>query len=239
MASPTPAAARQPPIFAPDPCRDVDHRTRVGKQRRTRMHRRLVESAVLAFARKGADASVISEVTLEAGVSRGTFYNYFPSNADLLIAAKEALGAELKDLVDARVAGIDDPAARIATGMRLIMGAARDHPLFGRFVARIGLQTVGPGSLIYDALAPFVAEGVAQGRFAAAPMVAALDMIAGIAAAGVTRMSAQNGPPDHADHVAASILRGLGVAPPEALALATAPLAPLAVGPDTLLGRSG
>ncbi|MFT6773448.1 MAG: AcrR family transcriptional regulator [Paracoccaceae bacterium] len=238
MALPRPDAHLPPPILAPDPCPDADHRPRVGRERRARMHRRLIESAVSIFARKGADASVISDVILEAGVSRGTFYNYFPSNADLLFAVKHALGAELKDLVDARVADIDDPAARIATGMRLIMGAARDHPLFGQFVARIGLQTVGPGSLIYDALAPFVAQGVAQGRFADAPPIAALDMIAGIAAAGVTRMSGQNAPPDHADHVAASILRGLGVAPPEALALATAPLARLAVGPDTLLGRS-
>ena len=61
-----------------------DHRTRVAAERRARMHRKLVESALLVFAEKGVDASVIEDVIAAADVSRGTFYNYFRTNGELL-----------------------------------------------------------------------------------------------------------------------------------------------------------
>ena len=49
-----------------------DHRTRVAAEKRARMRRKLVESALLVFAEKGVDASVIEDVIAVAGVSRGT-----------------------------------------------------------------------------------------------------------------------------------------------------------------------
>ena len=36
--------------------------------------------------RRSADASIIDELTALAGVSRGTFYNYFRTNDELLAA---------------------------------------------------------------------------------------------------------------------------------------------------------
>jgi len=66
-----------------------DHRPRVAAERRARMRRKLVESALLVFAGKGVDASVIEDVIVAAGVSRGTFYNYFRTNAELLAAVNE------------------------------------------------------------------------------------------------------------------------------------------------------
>ena len=65
----------------------TDHRPRVAAERRARMRRKLVESALLVFAEKGVDASVIEDVIAAAGVSRGTFYNYFCTNGELLAAA--------------------------------------------------------------------------------------------------------------------------------------------------------
>ena len=88
----------------------ADHRPRVAAERRTRMRRKLVESALFVFAEKGVDASVIEDVIAAAGVSRGTFYNYFRTNGELLAAAIDELGNEVVD-VD-RVAGESDALAR-------------------------------------------------------------------------------------------------------------------------------
>ena len=74
-----------------------DHRPRVAAERRARMRRKLVESALFVFAEKGVDASVIEDVIAAAGVSRGTFYNYFRTNAELLAAAINELGNEVVD----------------------------------------------------------------------------------------------------------------------------------------------
>ena len=77
-----------------------DHRTRVAAERRARMHRKLVESALLVFAEKGVDASVIEDVIAAADVSRGTFYNYFRTNGELLAAAIQELGNELVEHIE-------------------------------------------------------------------------------------------------------------------------------------------
>ena len=96
-----------------------DHRTRVAAERRARMHRKLVESALLVFAEKGVDAPVIDDVIAAAGVSRGTFYNYFRTNGELLAAAIQELGNELVEHIEERVKAIPSPAERVFTGLRL------------------------------------------------------------------------------------------------------------------------
>ena len=80
------------------------------------MQERLIESAVLVFAEKGLDASVIDDVIEIAGVSRGTFYNYFHSNRELLIATSDQLGNELIHIIERNVMDIPDPAELLATG---------------------------------------------------------------------------------------------------------------------------
>ena len=48
----------------------IDHRPRVAAERRARMRRKLVESALLVFAEKGVDASVIEDVIAAATLGR-------------------------------------------------------------------------------------------------------------------------------------------------------------------------
>ena len=127
----------------------TDHRPRVAAERRARMRRKLVESALLVFAEKGVDASVIEDVIAAAGVSRGTFYNYFRTNAELLAAAIDELGNEVVDLVELRVKAMPSPAARLFTGLGSIMDAARRFPLFAKFIARVGPQAIGPDNLVF------------------------------------------------------------------------------------------
>ena len=66
----------------------------------------LSESALLVFAEKGVDVPVIDDVIAAAGVSRGTFYNYFRTNAELLVAAIEELGNELVDMIEIAGGGV-------------------------------------------------------------------------------------------------------------------------------------
>src|SRR3974390_886344 len=120
-----------------------DHRPRVAAERRARMRRTLVEAALLVCAEKGVYVSVIDDVITAAGVSRGTFYNYFRTNAELLVAAIEELGNEVVQLIEARVQALPSPAARLIGGLRLYLDTARRFPLLARFIARVGAQSVG------------------------------------------------------------------------------------------------
>jgi AcrR family transcriptional regulator len=53
---------------------------------------RLVDAALVVFARKGVDAANIKEIGSEAGVAPGLIYHYFPNKEALLAAAIERHG---------------------------------------------------------------------------------------------------------------------------------------------------
>ncbi|MFC3612816.1 TetR/AcrR family transcriptional regulator [Lutimaribacter marinistellae] len=217
---------------------ETDHRTRAAAARRAKMRERLIESAVLVFAEKGVDASVIDDVIATAGVSRGTFYNYFRSNQELLSAAGDQLGDELVEIIEHKVSTLPDPAERLATGIRLFIETARRYPLLGRFTARAGLESGGPGNLIYDYLPVHIRQGIAQGRFINMPMTVALDLIRGTAVITVYRLSIGNGDETDADESVAAILRGLGLSPADAQELVKRDLPELVVSNTGLLERS-
>jgi len=215
-----------------------DHRPRVAAERRARMRRTLVEAALLVFAEKGVDASVIDDVITAAGVSRGTFYNYFRTNAELLIAANEELGNELARHIEAHVASLPSPAARLATGIRLYFDVARRFPLLAHFLARVGPQSAGPSNLLYTYLPAHLAEGVKRGEFEAMPSLAALDIIVGTGILVVARISAGDADDKYMDACLIGLMRSLGYPSARARAMVAIPLPPLVFGEDSLLVRT-
>jgi AcrR family transcriptional regulator len=215
-----------------------DHRRRVAAEKRVRMRRKLIENAVLVFAEKGVDASVIEDVIKAAGVSRGTFYNYYQTNAELQVAASDELGNEIVQQIEIQTRDNPSPAARICTGVRLYLRAAQQFPLFARFVARLGLAAVGPENLVFKYLPAHLEEGMAAGEFSRMPTLVALDVVLGSVISAVKRVAANEADDDHLRAAVVAMLRGLGVAEKKALALPDAPLAPLALRDDALFMRS-
>jgi AcrR family transcriptional regulator len=215
-----------------------DHRTRVAAERRARMRRTLVEAALLVFAEKGVDASVIDDVITAAGVSRGTFYNYFRTNAEMLIAANEELGNELVRHIEERVASLPTPAARLATGIRLYFDVARRFPLLAHFLARVGPQAAGPSNLLYTYLPVHLAEGMKRGEFVGMSTLAALDIIVGSGLLVVTRISAGEADDKYLHASLLGLMRSLGYPPERAEALVATALPSLDFSEDSLLVRT-
>lgn len=215
-----------------------DHRRRVAAEKRVRMRRKLIENALLVFAEKGVDASVIGDVIKAADVSRGTFYNYYRTNAELQTAVTDELGNEIVQQIENETRGNPSPAARICTGVRLYLRAAQQFPLFARFVARLGLAAVGPDNLVYKYLPAHLEEGIARREFVSMPNPVAMDIVLGSVLTAVRRIAANEAGDDYLRAAVLAMLRGLGVAEQKARAAADAPLAPLLLGKDTLFIRS-
>lgn len=215
-----------------------DHRPRVAAERRARMRRALVEAALLVFAEKGVDASVIDDVITAAGVSRGTFYNYFRTNAELLIAANEELGNELVRRIEERVAMLPTPAARLATGIRLYFDVARRFPLLAHFLARVGPQAAGPSNLLYTYLPVHLADGMKRGEFVVMPTLAALDIIVGTGILVVARISAGEADDKYLRASLVGLMRSLGYPSEGTEALLATPLPSLDFGEESLLVRT-
>ena len=78
----------------------ANHRTIVAAERRKKTRAKLLKGALRVFARRGAEAKVIDSVIKKAGVSRGTFYNYFRTNEELFVEVAREVSNEIIRAVD-------------------------------------------------------------------------------------------------------------------------------------------
>ncbi len=192
---------------------------------------------MLVFAEKGVGASVIQDVIAAAGVSQGTFYNYFRTNEELLEAVTQELNDELLRLIEIEVGAYDDPARRIACGVRMFLHAARTYPLLARFICAAGLHAAAPSSLIYVYLPVHIEQGLAKGRFRDVTVEVGLDLIAGTALTTIQRFADQGNDSAPPEQAVAAILRGLGVRASEAQKLVQTDLVPIVAPASSLLER--
>lgn len=64
---------------------------RITQESREKTRKRLLEAAALEFARAGLERANINEISVAAGLAKGTVYNYFDSKEDLFLGViKEA-----------------------------------------------------------------------------------------------------------------------------------------------------
>lgn len=238
--SPTAAAATmQAPAAAPAVMKKPeDHRTRVAANRREKMRMRLIESAMLVFARRGVEGSVIDEVITTADVSRGTFYHYFRTNEELLAAVASEVGNQMLQIVDPVVRAHTDPAARVACGVRLSLMVAHAHPHLAAFMVRVGPPALGAQSLATKYLPRDIDAGIESGRFTPMHPRLAFDLIAGpVLAAFHTLLTAQV-PASYPQDMAQAVLLSLGVSKASAARFARLPLDEIDLPADSLLMRA-
>lgn len=96
--------------------------------RAQRTYRALVDAGLELLAERPIDAVAIDEIVGRAGVAKGSFFNHFADKA----AFGQAVGAEIRVELEARIgaahAGVADPFARLAGGMRTGLAFALDEP---------------------------------------------------------------------------------------------------------------
>ena len=142
---------------------------RISAAAKDAVRRRLLESAAAQFARLGFDATNIDDIAVDAGVAKGTVYNYFDSKEDLF-GAVLAQGAQ--QTVD-RFAAVPHGAST-RDALRALAAAdvsvLREEEAFMKVLIAEAMSPRSRNySLILERLAPF------------------LDAVAGILEAGVRR----------------------------------------------------
>lgn len=185
----------------------VDHRTRVGRERRGRTRQRIIEAALGVIAERGPDAPVIEDFIQAAGVARGTFYNHFRTTEELLTATSSWLEDALIDSIESVIGGFDDPVRRATTGMRLWLHLSRQDPVFCAFVVRSRFR----GAAVERTLALDLGAGLRSGRMAAPSIELARDLVVGTIREAQARMMEARVPADYPDAVVRMILRALRV----------------------------
>ena len=215
-----------------------NHRTRVAAERRERTRARLLESALYVFSRKGPQA-VIDDVIAHAGMARGSFYNYFRTNEELLAALASELNDELIRAIDPLVQRLADPAERIACGARMQLHAITRFPHLGAFIARLPFPTANSSLLGLRFLRRDIAQGIAAGRFHPIGPRVAIDLVAGVVLSAAYALACESLPGDYPEQSVCQMLQGLGVDGTEAQRIVALPLPPMNLPDSAILLRAG
>jgi TetR/AcrR family transcriptional regulator, ethionamide resistance regulator len=199
----------------------LDHRPRVAAERRERMRLRLLGTAVRLGAEKGPAAITIDDVVVGAEVSRGSFYKYFPSTDALLREVATQIALELVRMAEPVVQGFDDPAERVASGIRLVARTAVDHPAVAAFLVRLGWPDVHGPDVLLEFVRRDLSTGIRQRRFTRMPITLALNIVSGAVLGAAHCMLHADCEADFAEQTAAAALRALGIDAAEAKSLST------------------
>ncbi len=197
-------------------------------RRREQTRTKLLEAARALFARRGVENTRINEITDEADVGFGSFYNHFDSKEAIVEAvladAVAAQGAELAAIT----AQLEDPAAVIAAAHRYFVRLARTDPEWGLLLVRLDVSH----NVMLRALGPFaqrdLRRGVKADRLRVPDERIALQASGGALLAVMRAVLDGETQKDADIHHAEGILRLFGLNAADAAEVARRPLPPVA-----------
>jgi AcrR family transcriptional regulator len=207
--------------LAPPPVTEPSDRQ---ARRRRQTRARLVGAAAVLFARQSVDNTRINEITDQADVGFGSFYNHFKSKEEIVEAVLTETLAAQGAAVAALTTGLADPAEVVAVAHRHFVELARTDPDWAWLLIRLDVSQ----KLTLGALGPFaeqdIAAGIKEGRFRVANRrIAMLD--AGGALLAVMREVLDGRAPKDAGRLhAEGVLRLLGLKPEDAVEVARRPM---------------
>ena len=209
------------------PAADAPRVSRLDR-RKARTRQALIDAAMRLIAEGRGDRASIQEITEEADIGFGSFYNHYENKEELFRTASEEVLERWGQMIDRASAGITDPAELFAVGTRITGRLGWTHPEIAGFLTGAGLAVQDiPIGLAPRALRDIEA-GQATGRFTVPDAEIALSAAAG-GMLGLLRMCQRH--PERVnettvDELAEAELRLLGVPAPEAARLVALPLPP-------------
>jgi AcrR family transcriptional regulator len=193
-------------------------------RRRGETRRKLIEAAKALFARQGVDNTRIQEITEEADVGFGSFYNHFESKEAIVEAVLEEVVAAQGAAIDSVTAELEDPAEVIAAAHRYFVRLASTQPEWAWLLIRLDVSH----NIVLRALSPFARRdlhaGVTSGRLSVPnerlALFAASGGMLGVMRAVLDGRIGTGADVMHAEYV----LRMFGLSPDDAAEVARRPL---------------
>jgi AcrR family transcriptional regulator len=202
----------------------------------TPVQKRIQQAALRLFVEKGVDRVNVKELAQSAKVARGTIYNNQRASTEQIFQEiASQLSAEMHQRVIATLAEIDDPAQRLATGVRLFVRRAHEESDWGAFIVRFGLNNSMMRQMWYGQPRKDVSAGIAKGRYnlRSEQLPSAITMIVtGALGAMFLVLQGSRSWGKAGSDCAELLLRALGLPAREAQRVATAELPPLAPAVD-------
>lgn len=181
-----------------------------GHKKKSRTRRQLLDAALEVLAERGEGFSV-ADIAARAGVSHGTFYNYFRDRESLLDALVSDVVEEFASS-SARAIDESDAAVRFARISARALATAAVSPSTVRVALRLdamqrALLVAGPLALMRQDLI----DGHRAGRFSEPPDDGTLDVILGALLLAARRVIEGESDHEHRTTVIRRLLMSLGV----------------------------
>src|ERR1700686_841612 len=135
------------------------------ERRKARTRSALLAAGKPLFGEQGFDATTIAEIADGADVAIGSFYNYFDTKDELLAALLQETLAEELSRMQARRAGIEDPAEAISVAHRHFVRLAREEPEWARLLVRLDVPYRVTDDVLSRSALRDLRAGIAAGRF--------------------------------------------------------------------------
>lgn len=203
---------------------DLARRAEIAAEKRARTRNAILLAAFRLIGEERGDFQRVEDFCSAAGVSRGTFYNYFPS----VEALYETLANELSRDFDLAVHGVMEQlpgaAAQTAAAVRYYMQAAIDNPRWGWAMLHTSLGADVFGPEVSRRARATIEEGLRSGEFSIASAELGKAVVLGAGVAGILDIVRGRVGPDYPRQMARQTLMGLGVERARAEALVAEPL---------------
>ncbi|MET9326045.1 helix-turn-helix domain-containing protein [Tsukamurella sp. NPDC003166] len=151
--------------------------------RRPDPRRARTRNALIGAARRlladGRTAASVQEITDEAGVGFGSFYNHFETKEELFTEAVASVLDEWGELRDAVVDGIEDPAEVFAATFRMLGRMQRHLPELVRVTLHQGMSVLITDRGLRPRALADLRRGIETGRFTVPDAEMALMMSGG------------------------------------------------------------
>lgn len=138
-----------------------------------------MNAALRLFAVKDAGETSIAEVSAEAEVANGTFYNYFKTKEELLEASAFSLAESLVSEAVQLMPDIADGAERMALGGMLFLKKARNDADWGWALIRVAAAAPRMSELLRAQPLKDMQKAIKAGRFTIEFEEAALGLYVG------------------------------------------------------------
>ena len=188
---------------------------------------RIYQAAMRVFATTGTTQVSVSEVAQEAGIARGTIYNNVANPDSLFEKVATSLGNEMHARVVASFEAIEDPAHRLACGIRFFVRRAHEEPQWGRFIARFAFTAGSLRAMLSGPPALDLQRGQETGRysFRSEQLDSVIAFVGNVTIAAMFLvLNGEKTWREAGSDAAEFILRSIGIPPEEARALATTDL---------------
>lgn len=195
---------------------EENFRTRNARIKRAKTRARILSAAFALFEQRGIDATTIDDVRHAAHLSRGSFYNYFPTFDVMLREMAQHMIIQLNKEQSANFDGLESPIERICCNIRYSIRRMSSDRIGAEILMRV-LPLIGPPTpeMRQHALRN-ITEAETKKLVAVPSLQIALEMGYGLVTALVQRSMTLGITPKDIDAGARMLLRSFGVADEEA-----------------------